>query len=55
VLSVIEHHPVIVPAELGFDNDCPSAPHAYELHGGSRLKLLSVFEILNHPRISRIQ
>jgi hypothetical protein len=55
ILSVTEHHPVIAPAELGFDNECPSALQAYELHGGSRLKLLSVFEILNHPRISGIQ
>ena len=55
ILSVTEHHVAIAPAELGFDNKGPSALQAYEFHGGSRLKLLSVFEILNRPRISGIQ
>jgi hypothetical protein len=55
ILSVTEHHAAIPPAELGFDNKGPSALQAYEFHGGSRLKLLSVFEILNRPRISGIQ
>jgi hypothetical protein len=55
ILSATEHHPVIAPAELGFDNKCPPALQAYELHERSRLKLLSVFEILNRPRITGIQ
>ena len=55
IQSATEHHPVVAPAELGFDDKCPSELQAYELHRGSRLKLLSVFEILNRPRISGIQ
>jgi len=54
-MGIAEHHVAIAPAELGFDNNGPTALQAYEFHGGSRLKLLSVFEILNRPRISGIQ
>jgi len=53
ILSVTEHHDVNALAGLGLDNKSPSPPQAHEL-GGGRLMLLSVFEILNHPRSSGI-
>jgi hypothetical protein len=53
ILSVTEHHHVTAPAGLGLDNKSPSPPQAHELGGGC-LMLLSVFEILNHPRSSGI-
>lgn len=52
ILTVTEHHQVDAPAGLGLDNKCTSPVQAHELRGGGRLMLLSVFEILNHPRIS---
>jgi hypothetical protein len=55
LLSVTEHHQVDSPAELGVDKKSPFPMPAYELRGEGRLKLLSVFEILNRPRISGIQ
>jgi hypothetical protein len=55
VLFVTEHHQVDAPAELGPDNKCPSPTGAHRSREGGRLKLLSVFEILNRPRISGIQ
>jgi hypothetical protein len=55
LLSVTEHHQVDSPAELGVDRKCLSPMQAYALRGEGRLKLLSVFEILNHPRIGDIQ
>jgi hypothetical protein len=53
--SVTEYHQVNTSVELGLDKKYPAQMQAHELHGGGRVKLLSVFEILNHPRISDIQ
>jgi hypothetical protein len=55
ILSVIEHQLVDAPAGLRLDNKKTSPMRAYELGEGGRLKLLSVFEVLNHPRLSGIQ
>jgi hypothetical protein len=54
ILSVTENRQAIAPAELGVANKCPSPMQAHELREGGRLMLLSVFEILNRPRISGI-
>jgi hypothetical protein len=52
---VIEHQLVEAPAGLGLDNRNPFPMRAHELGEGGRLKLLSVFKILNHPRLRGIQ
>jgi hypothetical protein len=52
IVSVTEYHQVNTSAELGLDRRYPFPTQAHEHHGGGRLKLLFVFEILNHPRIS---
>jgi hypothetical protein len=55
ILSEIEHQLVDASAGLGLDNRNPSPMRAYELGEGGRLKLLSVFEVLNYPRLGGIQ
>ena len=55
ILSVIEHQLVDAPAELGLKNKNHSPMRAFELGEGGRLKLLSVFEILNYPRLGGIE
>jgi hypothetical protein len=54
ILPLAEYHEATSPVESWLYRECPSPMQLHEPREGGRLKLLSVFQVLNHPPISDV-